>query len=99
MQRSVRPAAVDTDCCAVSTFRGGKQGTRMRRLTWQLLVAFVINTLVAGCESAATDGEYVTFVRDLMSESARLKDDAEDGPDRSEQVERAVRVWRGETDE
>ncbi len=71
----------------------------MTRLTWQLLVAFVINALVAGCESAPTDGEYVTFVRELMSESARLKDDAGDGPERSEQVERAVGVWRGEEDD
>ena len=71
----------------------------MRRPAWQLPVAVLVGILVAGCESAATDGEYVTFVRELMSESARLKDDAEDGPDRSEQVERAVRVWRGEEDE
>ena len=67
--------------------------------TCRLPLVFALLALLGGCQSAPAEGEYVTFVRDLMSESARLKDDAEDGPDRSEQVERAVRVWRGETDE
>ena len=65
----------------------------------RLLLAFSLQNLLGGCQSAPAEGEYVTFVRELMAESARLKHDAKDGPERSEQVERAVRVWRGAEDE
>ena len=41
----------------------------------------------------------MTFVRDLMAESARIDEEAGEGPDRSEEAERAVRTWRVGEDE
>ena len=71
-----------------------------RSMQW-LLSAITIHAMLAGCQSAPAPGEYVTFVRDVMAESARLDEEAGEGPDRSEAFEEAVRVWRdaGEEEE
>ncbi len=58
--------------------------------------AAVLWVLLAGCQTGPAEGEYVTFVREVMAESARLKEASGDGPERSEQAQRAVAVWRGE---
>ena len=55
--------------------------------------------LLSGCQSGPPDGTYLTFVRELMVASAELKEEAGDGPDRSEQAERAVGAWRGAEDD
>ena len=64
-----------------------------------LVAAAALCALLAGCQSGPAEGDYVTFVREVMVESARLKEAAADGPDRSEQAERAVGIWRGEQDD
>ena len=64
----------------------------MRRCAATILVLF--GTLLCGCRSAPQEGERVALVRDLMVESAKLTA----GPERSEGAERAVRVWRGQSD-
>ena len=50
---------------------------------------------LAGCQTGPAEGEYVTFVREVMAESARMEEESGDGPERSEPAERAVQVWRG----
>lgn len=52
----------------------------------------------AGCQSDPVEGEYVTFVREMMIASGRLDDLAGQGAERSEAATRAVTVWRGEED-
>ena len=76
-----------------------RHDTPVRRRTCRLALAITLATFLAGCRSAPADGEYVTFVREVMAEAARLDDEEGEGADRSEQVERAVRVWRAEEDD
>ena len=78
-----------------------QRGEHMNRWLRRLLSAITIHAMLAGCQSAPAPGEYVTFVRDVMAESARLDEEAGEGPDRTEPVEEAVRVWRdaGEDEE
>ena len=61
----------------------------------RLLPAIALYAVLTGCQSGPAEGEYVTFVREVMTESAKLKQEAGKGPKHTEQVERAVRVWRG----
>ena len=65
----------------------------------RLLPAIALYAVLTGCQSGPAEGEYVTFVRDIMTESAKLKEAAGEGPEHTEQVERAVRVWRGADDD
>ena len=71
----------------------------MNYSTRQLVAAAALCALLAGCQSGPAEGEYVTFVREVMAESARLQEESADGPSRSEQAERAVGAWRGEEDD
>ena len=71
----------------------------MNYSTRQLVAAAALCALLAGCQSGPAEGEYVTFVREVMAESARLQEESADGPGRSEQAERAVGAWRGEEDD
>ena len=64
-----------------------------------MLPAMALHTMLTGCQSGPAEGEYVTFVREVMVESARLDEASGEGPDRSEEVERAVRVWRTEDED
>lgn len=48
---------------------------------------------LCSCTTAPTEGRYVVFVNEVMTASAQLP--ASDAPKRSEQVLRAVTVWRG----
>lgn len=60
-----------------------------------MFCAVVSCALLAGCQAAPPDGTYVTFMREAMVESARLLENAGEGPERSEHAERAVSAWRG----
>ena len=66
----------------------------------RLLRAIAMYAMLTGCQSSGpAEGGYVTFVRDVMTESANLKEETGKGPERSEQVERAIWVWRGVDDD
>ena len=78
---------------------GLKKEADMSYSTSQPVAAIALCALLAGCQSGSAGGEYVTFVREVMAESAQIKEEAADGPDRSEQAERAVGIWRGEEDD
>ena len=71
----------------------------MHRWTSQTLPAITLLTMLAGCQTGPAEGEYVTFVRELMTESAHLDEQSGEGPDRSDEAERAVREWRAEEGE
>ena len=75
-----------------------------RSCLWRVLT---LSALLAGCqhtapppvapvESRPAAGEvYVTFVRDMMAESAHLDAQSGDGVEHSEMAVRAVSAWRG----
>lgn len=67
----------------------------MNHWTCRILPVIALYTALAGCQSGPAEGEYVTFVREIMAEAALLDEAAGEGPDRSEEVEEAVRVWKG----
>ena len=66
---------------------------------YRFIRALGVCLLLAGCQTEPVEGEYVTFMREMMVESARLKDESGEGTERSEPLERAVRVWRGQQEE
>ena len=68
------------------------------RIRW-LLAAVALHAMLSGCQTGPAEGEYVTFVQELMAESAQLEAQAGEGPDRSDEAERAVRVWRSENED
>ena len=61
--------------------------------------SFTLCLLLSGCEAKPVEGDYVTFVRDMMEESARFKEESGQGTERSESAEKAVRAWRGRQEE
>ena len=74
-----------------------------RRGFWAVLA---LCALLGGCQSAppavpvvagpAAGEVYVSFVRDMMVESARLKAQSGEGVEHAEAAVQAVRAWRGE---
>ena len=71
----------------------------LRRCCWAVLP---LGALLAGCQSVPsaapqpTPGEvYVSFVRDMMVESARLKTRSGEGSGHAEAAVQAVGAWRG----
>ena len=71
----------------------------MNHWTCRILPVIALHTALAGCQNGPAEGEYVTFVREIMAESALLDEAAGEGPDRSEEVEEAVRAWKGGEEE
>ena len=59
------------------------------------LTAFALLAGLAACQSRPPDGAYTQFVSELMVESARMKKDGGEGPERAENAVRAVSAWRG----
>ena len=60
----------------------------------QLLCVGALCALTAGCQSRHPDGDYVTFVREVMIESGRVAEQHKAASHRSDQAVGAVVIWR-----
>ena len=83
---------------ASSAHRRDPAGNRLESRAGRIvpcLAAAGCCVLLAGCQSEPLDGARVALLRELMVESARMREEAGKGPVRSDEAERAVGDWRG----